>query len=182
MGSKVLASTTDRTTARATALVAIALLIAALLALTGCSAKPAATTTESSASQSAGTQETQPTQPTEAKGPTSPEVTELKVEDVKVGTGAEAVSGKTISVQYAGYLNDGTKFDASKDHGGQPFEFVLGSGNVIQGWDQGVAGMKVGGVRKLIIPPSLGYGAQGAGNVIPPNATLIFEVELVGVQ
>lgn len=109
------------------------------------------------------------------------DVTELKIEDLVVGTGAEAVAGKTISVHYTGTLTDGTKFDSSKDRG-QPFEFTLGSGQVIEGWDKGFAGMKVGGKRKLIIPSSMGYGAQGAGGVIPPNATLIFEVELLEVK
>src|ERR1017187_3168837 len=108
-------------------------------------------------------------------------VTELKIEETKVGTGAEAVTGKSVSVHYTGWLTDGTKFDSSKDRG-QPFSFQLGAGQVIKGWDQGVAGMKVGGVRKLTIPPELGYGARGAGGVIPPNATLVFEVELLGVN
>jgi FKBP-type peptidyl-prolyl cis-trans isomerase len=109
-------------------------------------------------------------------------VTELKIEDVKVGTGDEAVAGKSVTVHYTGWLANGTKFDSSKDRG-QPFTFQLGAGQVINGWDQGVAGMKVGGVRKLTIPPSLGYGANGAGGgAIPPNATLVFEVELLGVN
>ncbi len=105
----------------------------------------------------------------------------LKIEDVVVGTGAEAVKGKTVSVHYTGWLTDGKKFDSSKDRG-QPFQFPLGRGHVIRGWDDGVQGMKVGGKRKLTIPPELGYGAQGAGGVIPPNATLVFEVELLGVR
>ena len=109
------------------------------------------------------------------------DVTELKIEDQVIGTGDEAVSGKTISVHYTGTLTDGTKFDSSKDRG-TPFEFVLGAGKVIQGWDKGFAGMRVGGVRKLIIPSDMGYGSQGAGGVIPPNATLIFEVELLEVK
>ena len=113
---------------------------------------------------------------------------ELVKTDVKVGDGAEATPGKMVSVHYTGWLYDpnaadkhGTKFDSSRDRG-QPFEFPLGGGRVIQGWDQGVAGMKVGGQRTLIIPADLGYGARGAGGVIPPNATLIFDVELLGVQ
>ena len=109
------------------------------------------------------------------------EVTELQIEDITVGTGDEAVAGKKVTVHYTGTLTDGTKFDSSKDRD-VPFSFNLGKGEVIQGWDQGVAGMKVGGVRILTIPPDLGYGAAGAGGVIPPNATLIFEVELVGVE
>jgi FKBP-type peptidyl-prolyl cis-trans isomerase len=108
-------------------------------------------------------------------------VTELKIEDSKIGTGAEAIAGKSVSVHYTGWLTDGTKFDSSKDRN-QPFSFQLGGGQVIKGWDQGVVGMKVGGVRKLTIPASLGYGDRGAGGVIPPNATLVFEVELLGVN
>ncbi|MEI6082918.1 MAG: FKBP-type peptidyl-prolyl cis-trans isomerase [Verrucomicrobiota bacterium] len=108
-------------------------------------------------------------------------MTELKTEEIKVGTGAEAVAGKTVSVHYTGWLVDGTKFDSSKDRG-QPFSFPLGGGRVIKGWDQGVAGMKVGGTRKLTIPASLGYGDRGAGGIIPPGATLVFEVELLGVN
>ena len=105
----------------------------------------------------------------------------LQIEDVKVGTGDTAETGKTVSVHYTGWLTDGKKFDSSKDRG-QPFEFPLGGGRVIKGWDEGVAGMKVGGVRKLTIPSSLGYGSRGAGGAIPPDATLVFEVELLGVR
>ena len=104
----------------------------------------------------------------------------LQIEDLVVGTGTEATAGQNVSVHYTGWLTDGTKFDSSVDRG-RPFQFPLGGGRVIQGWDQGVAGMKVGGKRKLTIPPELGYGARGAGGVIPPNATLVFEVELLGV-
>lgn len=116
------------------------------------------------------------------------EVTALQKIDVKVGTGEEAVVGKTVSVHYTGWLYDasaadkkGRKFDSSHDRN-DPFSFWLGSGRVIKGWDQGVLGMKVGGQRTLIIPPNMAYGAQGAGNVIPPNAALIFDVELIGLQ
>ena len=105
----------------------------------------------------------------------------LKYEDLKVGTGAEAKAGQTVSVHYTGWLTDGKKFDSSVDRR-QPFEFPLGMGRVIKGWDEGVQGMKVGGKRKLTIPPGLGYGARGAGGAIPPNATLIFDVELLGIK
>ena len=106
---------------------------------------------------------------------------ELKIEDLRPGTGDEAKTGQNVSVHYVGTLTDGKKFDSSRDRG-KPFEFPLGGGRVIKGWDQGVAGMKIGGLRKLTIPPHLGYGERGAGGVIPPNATLIFEVELLGVK
>jgi len=101
--------------------------------------------------------------------------------DEKPGDGAEAQKGQTVTVHYTGWLADGTKFDSSHDRK-QPFKFKLGQGQVIKGWDEGVAGMKVGGVRKLTIPPELGYGAGGFGRAIPPNATLTFEVELLATQ
>lgn len=104
----------------------------------------------------------------------------FKVEDLTVGTGDEAVSGKKVQVHYTGTLDDGSKFDSSLDRG-QPFEFVLGVGQVIQGWDQGVVGMKVGGQRRLTVPPEMGYGERGFPGVIPPNATLHFDVQLLGV-
>jgi len=105
--------------------------------------------------------------------------TGLEYEDIQEGTGDEAVSGKKVSVHYTGTLLDGTKFDSSVGRG--PFGFNLGGGQVIKGWDEGVAGMKVGGKRKLVIPAHLGYGARGAGGIIGPNATLVFEVELLKV-
>jgi FKBP-type peptidyl-prolyl cis-trans isomerase len=115
-------------------------------------------------------------------------ITTLQMTDGKIGDGAAAVPGKEVSVHYTGWLHDpaaagahGRKFDSSRDRG-EPFSFKLGAGQVIRGWDQGVAGMKVGGTRTLIIPPDLGYGARGAGGAIPPNATLVFDVELLGVR
>ncbi|EAU74421.1 FKBP-type peptidyl-prolyl cis-trans isomerase [Synechococcus sp. RS9916] len=105
----------------------------------------------------------------------------LRITDLEVGSGAEASAGQTVVVHYRGTLEDGSQFDASYDRG-TPFSFPLGAGRVIKGWDEGVQGMKVGGKRKLVIPPDLGYGARGAGGVIPPNATLIFEVELLEVK
>jgi FKBP-type peptidyl-prolyl cis-trans isomerase FkpA len=105
----------------------------------------------------------------------------LKYEDLQAGAGATALRGQQVQVHYTGWLKDGQKFDSSVDRN-EPFEFTLGTGMVIKGWDEGVAGMKVGGRRKLFIPPDLGYGARGAGGVIPANAELIFEVELLGVR
>ncbi len=105
----------------------------------------------------------------------------LKYIDLKVGDGQTAKEGDTVAVHYTGWLTDRKKFDSSKDRN-VPFRFPLGGGRVIKGWDEGVQGMKVGGVRKLIIPSELGYGASGAGGVIPPNATLIFDVELLGID
>jgi FKBP-type peptidyl-prolyl cis-trans isomerase len=118
----------------------------------------------------------------------SSSVTELVRTEVRAGEGSEAMSGRVVTVHYTGWLYDdgatdkkGTKFDSSRDRN-EPFSFRLGAGEVISGWDQGVAGMKVGGQRTLTIPAQLGYGARGAGGVIPPNATLVFDVELLGVK
>jgi FKBP-type peptidyl-prolyl cis-trans isomerase FkpA len=115
-------------------------------------------------------------------------VTSLQATDTKPGTGATATAGKEVTVHYTGWLYDasaadhhGRKFDSSRDHG-EPFSFRLGAGMVIRGWDQGVDGMKVGGQRTLVIPPDLGYGSRGAGGVIPPNAVLVFDVELLDVK
>ena len=129
----------------------------------------------------------------EQAAPTKPKMengnmTELIKTDVKLGTGDVATAGKNVSVHYTGWLYDaaapdhhGKKFDSSRDRG-QPFEFPLGGGRVIKGWDVGVEGMKIGGQRTLTIPASMGYGARGAGGAIPPNATLVFDVELLGVH
>ena len=120
-----------------------------------------------------------------AEAPMTTSVTGLQYKDTKVGAGATPKIGQTAVMHYTGWLYNngekGKKFDSSHDRG-QPFEFRLGQGQVIKGWDEGVEGMKVGGKRTLVIPPDLGYGARGAGGVIPPNAWLIFDVELVGVK
>lgn len=134
----------------------------------------------------AGTESNKST--TEGNTAMTQNITELVKIDTEVGSGREAESGFNVTVHYTGWLydpskpdNKGEKFDSSVDRG-EPFAFYLGGGQVIQGWDQGFAGMKIGGKRTLIIPPEMGYGARGAGGVIPPNATLIFDVELLGVK
>lgn len=153
-----------------------AVLLAGALALAGCAsshdaAAPAKPSAPKAAAPAASTQETHVHKL--ASG--------LVYEDLVVGDGKMADPGLTVSVHYTGWLTDGTKFDSSLDRG-QPFQFTLGTGQVIPGWDEGVKGMRIGGKRKLTIPPDLGYGARGAGGVIPPNATLVFEVQLLGVQ
>jgi FKBP-type peptidyl-prolyl cis-trans isomerase len=105
----------------------------------------------------------------------------LQYEDLQEGTGAAAKSGDVVDVHYTGWLTNGTKFDSSHDRN-RPFSFQVGAGRVIKGWDEGVAGMQVGGKRKLMIPPALGYGQRGAGSAIPPNSELVFEVELLRIQ
>ena len=121
-----------------------------------------------------------PVAPSKVEGKPKTTASGLQYWDITVGTGATAATGKTVKVHYTGWLTNGKKFDSSIDRG-EPFAFSLGAGQVIKGWDEGVAGMKVGGKRQLKIPPELGYGARGAGNAIPPNSTLIFDVELLDV-
>ncbi len=128
------------------------------------------------------TSTTQTPSPTPPMPTTIGPIKELMMKDEVVGTGETAVAGDTVTVQYVGTLTNGTVFDASKNHGSAGFTFTLGAGQVIKGWDQGVAGMKVGGKRVLAIPSALAYGSQAVGGVIPANSDLVFEVELVSVQ
>jgi FKBP-type peptidyl-prolyl cis-trans isomerase FkpA len=140
--------------------------------------QPRSTTTTASRSSVAGLCAAVPAA---AKGFTNRNVSKLMVKDLRVGSGAKAVVGKNIVVNYVGRLANGIRFDTSCNRN-ESFEFGLGQGQVILGWDQGIVGMKVGGIRRLIIPANLGYGTAGAGGVIPPNATLIFDVELMAVK
>jgi FKBP-type peptidyl-prolyl cis-trans isomerase len=163
---------------------ALAALLVSAFALSGCGQKAAEQPTQPAAEAppAEAPAAEAPAEPApEAKGEKTEDVTKLKIEDIKKGTGATAEKDKLVTVHYTGWLTDGTKFDSSKDRG-EPFMFPLGAGQVIPGWDEGVQGMKVGGIRKLIIPPDMGYGDQGAGDTIPPGATLVFEVELLDVQ
>jgi FKBP-type peptidyl-prolyl cis-trans isomerase len=171
--------------ARARAFAVVTLVgLAAVVALTsGCGATPQtpAAPADQAASQAAAPAQSQvswPSTPTASK-PT-PKTTKLIIQDVQVGTGPAAKAGDSVSVDYTGMLADGTQFDSSV--GKQPFDFVLGGGTVIAGWDNGLVGMKVGGQRRLIIPPDQGYGAQGSPPVIPGNAVLVFDVTLLGIN
>lgn len=156
-------------------------LVIAAITLAGMSAgtSMAAETTATAAATTATAKAEEPKAKEAAKEVTLPSGT--KYEDVAVGTGAEATAGSMVRVHYTGTLTNGKKFDSSRDRN-QPFSFKLGKGQVIKGWDEGVAGMKIGGKRKLTIPPAAGYGEGGMPPVIPPNSTLLFDVELVGIQ
>ena len=139
----------------------------------------AVNTTAAANTQAATTTAQDAAKPADATAATGAET--LQITDIKEGTGLTATAGKKVTVNYTGTLLNGTKFDSTKDRG-TPFSFVLGSGMVIAGWDQGVKGMKEGGVRKLVIPPNLAYGNRSVGGVIPPNSTLVFEIELLKVE
>ncbi len=156
---------------------ALGLLALASITVVGCSGTTASETPSEQAAPEVREETSKAAPPSKTKS----EVTELKVKDLVAGKGAEAKPGDRVSVHYTGWLEDGTKFDSSLDRK-QPFQFTLGAGEVIKGWDEGVAGMRIGGKRKLTIPPELGYGEQGAGGVIPPNAVLTFEVQLLGIE
>jgi FKBP-type peptidyl-prolyl cis-trans isomerase FkpA len=145
----------------------LSIAVAVILAAAGCSKRVDEPTSDFKPAQGA---------------PQPPAPTKLESEDLKVGSGRAAATGDTVHVQYTGTLLNGTKFDSSYDHGGDPFKFTIGKGEVIKGWDQGVVGMKVGGKRRLRIPPDLGYGASGSPPTIPPNAGLVFEIEMASID
>jgi FKBP-type peptidyl-prolyl cis-trans isomerase len=161
---------TKHTCAAVASLFAVVSLFAAASLLVAGAPPAAAPATKPAATATAGA----------AAGKTETKPNGLKITYVAPGEGARV--GDSVSVLYAGKLQDGTEFDSSAKHGNEPIEFILGKGMVIKGWDEGLQGMQVGEKRTLVIPPSLGYGEQGAGGVIPPNATLTFEVELVGLR
>jgi peptidylprolyl isomerase len=153
-----------------------------VISQTSSSSAPTTTTPPAETASSAGGNSVLcASQPPALTGVKDADVKSLKLEDKMIGSGAEAVSGKMVVMNYIGRLTDGTQFDTSCGKP-SPFKFNLGQGQVIAGWDQGIVGMKVGGIRRLIIPANLGYGAAGAGGVIPPNAALVFDVELVDVK
>jgi FKBP-type peptidyl-prolyl cis-trans isomerase len=170
-------------------LLVAALALATAGALAGCSgatpSAPQTTPADTAATQPATTTATAEATPSAEWTPVAPKNVKtpktLIIKDIKVGTGPKAKRGDGLTVDYIGWLKDGKKFDSSLDSG-QPFQFTLGGGQVIAGWDNGMVGMQVGGVRRLIIPAAMGYGAQGAGGVIPPNATLVFEVKLLKIN
>lgn len=145
----------------------LAIFVAACVLITGCASTRSATQQPGDEGENASGASTAP-------------VRKLIVEDLVVGEGDEALVGRLVEVHYTGWLQDGTKFDSSYDRG-SPFEFQLGAGQVIEGWERGILGMRAGGKRRLTIPPKQGYGSKGAGDIIPPDAVLIFEVELLGV-
>ncbi len=160
-------------------IIAVACLLL-LFFLSGCGGSTVTPSGKAGSSEEAEAQEPKTNQAEPAESPVG-ELGGLQINDKTVGTGTEAANGDRVTVHYTGRLSDGTKFDSSLDRD-QPFEFVLGEGQVIQGWEKGVLGMKVGGQRELVIPPEMGYGAQGAGDAIPPNAVLNFDIELLEVQ
>ena len=159
-------------------LAVVAVLSAAFLVAAGCGGDKSNTAGTSGAPASQGS--SRAAGPMKVNGSPTTTASGLQYWDIVVGTGAPAVVGKGVQVHYSGFLTTGQKFDSSRDRG-EPFVFQLGAGEVIRGWDEGVAGMKVGGQRQLRIPPGLAYGSSGAGGTIPPNATLIFDVELLDV-
>ena len=159
-----------------------ALAVLAALLLVGCQQGKSNEPAQTPAPPSGAPKAEAPATPPAATGQVITTTSGLKYEDLNVGNGPIAEDGMRVTVNYTGWLTNGTKFDSSLDSGRQPLTLVLGAGQVIRGWDEGLKGMRVGGKRKLTIPPDLAYGAQGAGDVVPPNSTLIFEVELLDAK